>query len=58
VWLDGNLRLLVKMTDADGNVMEIRNIHEGPIPGSTFEIPPDYKKMDMGRMMNRQKPSD
>jgi len=33
---------------------ELRNIQEGPQPASLFDPPSDYKKMDMGAMMQHQ----
>ncbi len=57
VWLDSKLRYLIKVKDAEGDGMEFRNIHEGALAGSLFEIPPGYQKMDMGSMTNRRAPS-
>jgi hypothetical protein len=57
LWLDTKLKLLVKMVDADGGVMEFRNIHEAALAGNLFEVPAGYQKLDLGGM-NRRKPSD
>lgn len=53
MWLDPKLRFPVKW-EGKNNSWELRNIQEGSQPSSLFEIPADYKKFDMGAMMQRQ----
>lgn len=50
VWLDPKLHFPVKWQGANGDSGELRNIQEGSQPSSLFEIPADYKKLDMGNM--------
>jgi hypothetical protein len=50
VWVDSKLRFALKWQDKNGTV-ELQNIKEGSQPGSLFEIPSGYQKMDMGNMM-------
>ena len=52
VWVDPKLRFPVKWTGKNA-AWELRNIQEGTQPGSLFEIPAGYTKMDMGGMMQR-----
>jgi hypothetical protein len=52
VWLDPKLRFPVKWQGKNGTG-ELRNIQEGSQPSSLFEVPSDYKKFDMGNMMQR-----
>jgi hypothetical protein len=52
VWLDPKLRFPVKWQGKNGSG-ELRNIQEGSQPSSLFEVPSDYKKFDMGNMMQR-----
>ncbi|MFZ0807348.1 MAG: DUF4412 domain-containing protein [Candidatus Sulfotelmatobacter sp.] len=52
VWLDPKLRFPVKWQGKNG-AGELRNIQEGSQPASLFEVPSDYKKLDMGGMMQR-----
>jgi hypothetical protein len=55
-WIDPKLKFLVKTESAQGRGMELRNIQEGPQQASLFEIPTDYRKMDMGDMIKRMMP--
>jgi hypothetical protein len=55
VWLDTKLRFIVQYKDKNSSG-ELRNIQEGSQPGSLFEIPADYQKMDMGGMMAHPTP--
>jgi hypothetical protein len=52
VWIDPKLRFPVKWQGKNGTG-ELRNIQEGSQPSSLFEVPSDYKKFDMGNMMQR-----
>jgi hypothetical protein len=56
VWVDPKLRFPVKWQSDDGSSEELRNIHEGTQPASLFEVPAGYTKMDMGGMMQMQRP--
>ncbi len=53
VWLDSKVRFPVKW-EGKNDSGELRNIQEGPQPASLFDPPSDYKKMDMGAMMQHQ----
>jgi hypothetical protein len=55
VWLDTKLRFAVRYKGKKSSG-ELRNIQEGSQPGSLFEIPADYQKMDMGGMMTHPTP--
>jgi hypothetical protein len=55
VWLDTKLRFVVQYKQKNSGG-ELRNIQEGSQPGSLFEIPADYQKMDMGGMMAHPTP--
>lgn len=52
VWVDPKLRFPIKW-QGKNNGGELRNISEGSQPASLFEIPSDYKKFEMGNMMQR-----
>jgi hypothetical protein len=54
-WLDTKLKFVVQYKGKNSGG-ELRNIQEGSQPGSLFEIPADYQKMDMGGMMTRPTP--
>ncbi|HTZ84931.1 MAG TPA: hypothetical protein VMB66_17145 [Candidatus Acidoferrales bacterium] len=54
VWLDPKLRFPLKWQGENGGSGELQNIKEGLQPASLFEIPADYKKFDMGGMMQQQ----
>ncbi len=49
-WIDTNLKFMVKTQDPTGKGMELRNIKEGAQPASLFELPADYRKLDMSQM--------
>lgn len=53
-WLDSKLHFPLKWVSDNGNNWELQNIKEGSQPSSLFEVPADYKKFDMGGMMQRQ----
>jgi hypothetical protein len=53
VWLDPKLRFPVKWQGKNSGG-ELRNIQEGGQPGSLFEIPAGYTKMDLGGMMQQR----
>lgn len=48
MWVSKKLGVPIKMTSPDGSFfMEYRDIKEGAVPDSVFEIPPGYQKMTM-----------
>jgi outer membrane lipoprotein-sorting protein len=48
VWVAKKLGMPLKMTSADGSFsMEYKNIKEGNVPDSVFEVPAGYQKMSM-----------
>jgi len=49
-WIDAHLKFMVKTQDPSGKGMELRNIKEGAQPASLFEVPADYRKLDMSQM--------
>ncbi|MFB3916224.1 MAG: DUF4412 domain-containing protein [Terriglobales bacterium] len=51
VWIDQRNHLPIRTLTADGTLIEFTNVKEGPQPASLFQIPPGYRKMDMGGMM-------
>jgi hypothetical protein len=52
-WLDTKLKCVIKAEGSSGTTFELRNIQEGAQPGSLFEVPAGYTKMDFGGMMKR-----
>ena len=52
-WIDPKLRFPIKWQGRNTSG-ELRNIQEGSQPSTLFEVPADYKKFDMGGMMQRQ----
>jgi hypothetical protein len=54
VWVDQEIGFGIKTQSTDGDVWEILNIKVGPQDSSLFEIPPGYRKMDFGNMMQMQ----
>jgi hypothetical protein len=55
-WIDIKLKVLIKSESAKGHGMELQNIQEGPQQASLFEVPADYRKMDMGQMLQQMMP--
>ncbi|MGA2989430.1 MAG: DUF4412 domain-containing protein [Candidatus Korobacteraceae bacterium] len=51
VWIDQQSNIPVKTLTADGTTVEMRNIQEGAQPDSLFQVPPGFRKMDLGEMM-------
>jgi hypothetical protein len=56
VWIDKSTHIPIKTVEANGTIMEFKNINEGSQAASLFEIPPGYQKMDMGGMMGGRPP--
>jgi hypothetical protein len=50
-WIDQATGIPVKSLSADGDVWEMLNIKMGPQDPGLFVIPPGYRKMDLGSMM-------
>lgn len=56
MWVAKKLGVPIKMVSLDGKFsMEYRNIREGSLPASVFEVPPGYQKMAMPQGMPRRK---
>ncbi len=49
-WVDQKLHFPIKMQNSDGSLVEFTNIKDGAPSASVFEIPADYRKLDMGGM--------
>jgi hypothetical protein len=52
------LRFPVRLQSEDGAVVELVNIQEAPQPESLFTVPPDYRKFDPQKLIDRIKQSD
>ncbi len=52
-WLDTKLKCVIKAESSGETKFELRNIQETAQPGSLFEVPAGYTKMDFGGMMKR-----
>jgi outer membrane lipoprotein-sorting protein len=52
-WIDQKLHFPIKAQNSDGSVFELSNVKDGAPAASVFEIPADYRKMDMGMMGGR-----
>jgi hypothetical protein len=50
VWIDTHFHVPMK-SEAEGAESELQNLREGPQPDGLFEIPADYRKMDMRDML-------
>ena len=50
VWVDQKLHFPIKATTPDTTIL-LSNIQEGEPEASLFQVPSDYRKMDMGGMM-------
>ena len=57
-WIDPQLRFPLKIEAEDGSIFELRNIEEAPQPAERFAIPSDYKKYDLGRLIEHLKHTD
>jgi hypothetical protein len=57
-WIDPQLRFPLKIEAEDGSLLELRNIEEAPQPAERFAIPSDYKKYDLGRLIEHLKHTD
>ncbi len=57
VWVSKKFGVPIKMLSQDGKfTMEYRNIKEGGVPDSVFEIPQGYQKMTMPQGMPQGRP--
>jgi len=52
IWVDPQLRIVLKRTAADGTI-ELKNIKESPQSPALFEIPTGYRKMEMSDMTDQ-----
>lgn len=52
-WIDSKIAFPVKWEDKKSSG-ELRNIQEGALPASLFEVPAGYTKFDMGSMMQQR----
>ena len=50
VWVDQKLHFPIKATTPDTSIL-LSNVREGEPDATQFQIPADYRKMDMGGMM-------
>jgi Domain of unknown function (DUF4412) len=50
VWVDQKLHFPIKTTTPDSTIL-LSNINEGEPEASLFQVPSDFRKMDMGGMM-------
>jgi len=48
-WIDQKLHFPIKTHGATGDEMELTNVKEATQPANLFEIPSDYRKINMGR---------
>lgn len=55
VWVDQKLHFPIKSVSPD-STWELTNINEGPQDASLFEVPPGYRKMDLGGMTGGMQP--
>ncbi len=55
-WIDQKLHFPIKSVSED-STWELTNIQEGEPAASLFEIPPGYRKMDLGAMQGMRPPS-
>ena len=57
-WIDLELHFPLKIEAEDGSILELRNIEEALQPAEKFAIPSDYKKYDLGRLIEHLKHTD
>jgi hypothetical protein len=50
LWIDTKLKFPVRVEEADGATMQMRNIQEGSQPGELFQLPAGYTQMQMPGM--------
>jgi hypothetical protein len=55
LWIDRNLHVLLKR-ETKWNSTELRNIHEGPLPPSLFEVPIGYSSKNIGGILRPSEP--
>jgi hypothetical protein len=57
VWIDQKLHFPIRNVASDGTTVDMTNVKEGSQPGSLFDVPAGFSKMDMGGMRGgRKKP--
>ena len=47
LWVDSQIKTAIKWTLADGSSGELQNIKVGAQPASLFELPADYRRVDL-----------
>ncbi|HVJ54261.1 MAG TPA: hypothetical protein VM689_17480 [Aliidongia sp.] len=57
-WIDDKLKFLIKMQTADGAVIELRDIAEGPQQANLFDTPAGFHKYDVEQLIARVKQTD
>jgi hypothetical protein len=58
VWIDSDLKFLLRFRDKDGAGIDIKTVKEGPQVESLFAIPANYGKFDPLQLIERIKQSD
>jgi hypothetical protein len=58
VWIDPQLKFVLKIQTDDGTTVELRNIQKGPQAARLFELPSTYGKFDPKQLIERIKQSD
>lgn len=58
VWVDPQIRFVVRLTAADGTTLTLDDIQEGAQPEAAFEIPAGLRKFDPAQLIERIKRSD
>lgn len=57
-WIDPMRKFPLRIKSEDGTVFEIGNLHDAPQPAQLFEIPADFRKLDLQALIDRIKQSD
>lgn len=47
IWIDQELRFPIRVQEADGHSFEIRDVKVGAPPAERFQVPNDYRRMQM-----------
>lgn len=56
VWISQKLHFPIKSVQQDGTTVEFNNISESAQDSNLFEVPSDYRKMDLSGMMGGRQP--
>jgi hypothetical protein len=57
-WVDVRRRFPVKVERADGTVVMLESIVDGPQPATLFDVPANYRMFDPLQLIDRIKQSD